>query len=69
MMRRLLIGSSSRGSNEKENEEKEKPKYNLPRATEIRLCEWPCDAFLQAAKFMRFQVILMHDIGSRHFWE
>ena len=34
---------------EKENEEKEKPKYNLPRAAEIWPCEWPCDAFLQAA--------------------
>ena len=44
-MRRLLRGSSSRGSKEKENEEKEKPKYNLPRAAKI----WPCDAFLQAA--------------------
>lgn len=49
MMRRLLRASSSRGSKEKENEEKEKPKYNLPRATDICPCVWPCDAFLQAA--------------------
>ena len=49
MLRRLLRGSSSCGSKEKENEEKEKPKYNLPRAMEIWPCEWPCDAFLQAA--------------------
>ena len=49
MLRRLLRGSSSWGSKEKENEEKERPKYNLPRTTEIWPCEWPCDAFLQAA--------------------
>ena len=48
-MRRLLRGSSRRGSKDKENEEKEKPKYNLPCTAEIRPCEWPCDAFLQAA--------------------
>ena len=48
-MRRLLRGSSSRGSKEMENEEKKKPKYNLPRTTEVRPCEWPCDVFLQAA--------------------
>ena len=46
---RFLRGCLSRGSKEKENEEKEKPKYNLPRAAKIWLCEWPCDAFLQAA--------------------
>ena len=49
MMRRFLRGSSSRGSKEKENEEKEKPKYNLPRIAEVRPCEWPSDAFLEAA--------------------
>ena len=49
-MRRLLRGSSSRGAKEKENEEKEKPKNKLPRAAEIWPCEWPCDAFLQAAR-------------------
>ena len=48
MLKRLLRGSSSRGSKENENEEKEKPKYN-PRTAEIWPCEWPCDAFLQAA--------------------
>ena len=48
-MRSLLRGSSSRGSKEEENDEKEKPKYNLPRAVEIRSCEWTCDAFLEAA--------------------
>ena len=49
MMRRLLRGSSSRGSKENENEEKKKPKYNLPRTTEVQPCEWPSDAFLRAA--------------------
>ena len=49
MMRRLLRGSSSRGLKGKENEEKGKPKYNLPRTAEVRPCEWPCDAFLEAA--------------------
>ena len=50
MMKRLLRGSSSRSSKDKQNEEKKKPKYNLPRTTEVRLCEWPCDAFLRAAR-------------------
>ena len=49
MLRRLLRGSSSQGSKEKENEEKEKPNYNLPRSAEILPCECPCDAFLKAA--------------------
>ena len=49
MLRRLLRGSSSWGSKEKENEENEKPKYNLPHTTEVRPCEWPCDAFSKAA--------------------
>src|SRR3989337_2559884 len=49
MLRRLLRGSSSRGSQEKQNEEREKPKYNLPRNAEVWPCEWPCDAFLEAA--------------------
>ena len=48
MMKRWLRGSSSRNSDENENEKK-KPKYNLPRAAEVRPCEWPCDAFLRAA--------------------
>ena len=49
MMKRWLRGSSSWNSNENENEEKKKPKYNLPRAAEVRPCEWPSDAFLGAA--------------------
>ena len=49
-MRRLFRGSSSRGSKEKENEEKKKPKYNLPHAAEVWPCEWQSDTFLRAAR-------------------
>ena len=34
----------------KQDKEKEKPKYNLPRLAEVRSCEWPCDDFLRAAE-------------------
>ena len=49
MLRRLLRGSSSQGSQEKQAKEKEKAKYNLPRLAEVRSCEWPCDDFLKEA--------------------
>ena len=45
IMKRFLRGSSSQSSKEKAP----KPKYNLPRTTEIRACEWPSDEFLRAA--------------------
>ena len=48
-MKRLLRGSSSRSSKDKQSEENKKPKYNLPRTAEVRPCEWPCDEFLRAA--------------------
>ena len=48
-MKRLLRGSSSRSSKDKQSEENKKPKYNLPRIAEVRPCEWPCDEFLRAA--------------------
>ena len=48
-MKRFLRGSSSRSSKEKQSEEAERPKYNLPRTAEVRPCEWPCDDFLRAA--------------------
>ena len=48
-MKRFLRGSSSRSSKDKQNEEDKKPKYNLPRTTEVHPCEWPCDEFLRAA--------------------
>ena len=49
MMKRLLRGSLSRTSKDKQNEENKNPKYNLPRTAEVRPCEWSCDAFLRAA--------------------
>src|SRR4051812_39415183 len=48
MLKRLVRGSLSRSSKDKQNEENKKPKYNLPRTAEVRPCEWPCDAFLRA---------------------
>ena len=42
MMRRLLRGSSSQCSKDKQAKKKENP-------AEVRLCEWPCDNFLRAA--------------------
>ena len=49
MLRKLLRGSSSQGSQEKQAKEKEKAKYNLPRLAKVRPCEWPCDDFLKEA--------------------
>ena len=49
-MKRFLRGSSSRSSKEKQNEEAKRRKYNLPRITEVRACEWPSDDFLRAAE-------------------
>ena len=53
-MKRLLRGSSSRSSKDKQSEEDKNPKYNLPRTAEVRPCEWPCDEFLKAARFLLF---------------
>ena len=50
MLRRLLRGSSSQGSQEKQAKEKEKAKYNLPRLAEVRACEWPCNDILKEAR-------------------
>ena len=50
MMKRFLRGSSSRSSKDKQREEEERPKYNLPRTAEVQPCEWPCDDFLRAAE-------------------
>ena len=50
MMKRLLRGSSSRSSKDKQSEENKMPKYNLPLTVEVRPCEWPCDEFLRAAR-------------------
>ena len=48
-MKRLLRGSSSRSSMDKQSEEDKRPKYNLPRTAEVRPCEWPSDDLLRAA--------------------
>ena len=48
-MKRFLRGSSSRSSKEKQNEEAQRPKYNLPRTAEVRPGEWPSDDFLREA--------------------
>ena len=66
-MRILLRGSSSQGSKEKENEEKEKPKYNLPRTMDIRPCEWPCDAFLEADEIYEDFYYLAENAGITDF--
>ena len=47
-MKRLLRGSSSRSSKDKQSEEDKRPKYNLPRTAEVRACEWPSEDFLRA---------------------
>ena len=49
MMRRLLRGSSSQSSKDKQSKENKEPKYNLPRTAEVRSYEWPSDDFLRAA--------------------
>ena len=48
-MKRLLKGSSSLSTKDKQSEEDKRPKYNLPRTAEVRPCEWTCDDFLRAA--------------------
>ena len=67
MMRRLLRGSSSRGSKEKENEKKGKPKYNLPRTAEVRPCEWPSDAFLRETGIYEDFYYLAENAGITDF--
>src|SRR3990170_3487239 len=67
MMRRLLRGSSSRGSKVDENEGKKKAKYNLPCTVEVRPCEWPCDAFLEAARIYEDFYYLTENAGITDF--
>ena len=64
MLKRLLRGSSSRGSKEKENE---KPKYNLPHTAVVRPCEWPDDAFLKAARIYEDFYYLAENAGITEF--
>ena len=67
MLKRLLRGSSSRGLKGKENEQNEKPKYNLPRTVEVRPCEWPCDPFLKAAGIYEDFYYLAENAGLTDF--
>ena len=47
MLRRVFSrGSSSRSS---EGTSWEAPRYNLPRVTEVRSCEWSCETFMNGA--------------------
>jgi hypothetical protein len=64
-MKRWSRGSSSRNSNE--NEEKKKPKYNLPRTAEVRSCEWPSDAFLRAVEIYDDFYYLAENVGITDF--
>jgi hypothetical protein len=66
-MKKWLRGSSSQGSGEKENEEKKKPKYNIPRATEVRPWEWPSDTFLRAARIYDDFYFLAENAGITAF--
>ena len=67
MMRRLLRGSSSQSSKDKQKEENKKPKYNLPRTTEVRPCEWPCNEFLEAAGIYKDFNYLAENAGITDF--
>ena len=67
MMKKWLKSSSSWGSKENENEEKKKPKYNLPRTIEVRPCEWPSDAFLRAAGIYEDYYYLAENAGITDF--
>jgi hypothetical protein len=66
-MRRWLRGSSSHNSEGNENEEKKKPKYNLPRAAEVRPCEWPSDTFLREARIYDDFYYLAENAGITAF--
>ena len=67
MLKRFLRGSSSQSSKDKQNQENKKPKYNLPRTTEVRPCEWPCDEFLRAAGIYEDFYYLAENAGLTDF--
>ena len=67
MLRKLLRGSSSQSSQEKQAKEKEKAKYHLPRLTEVRPCEWPCDDFLREAGIHEDFYALIETAGLNGF--
>ena len=66
-MKRFLRGSSSRSSKEKQSEETQRPKYNLPRTAEVRPCEWPSDDFLRAAGIYDDFYELAENVGLTDF--
>ena len=66
-MKIFLRGSSSRSSKDKQSEENKKPKYNLPRAAEVRPCEWPCDEFLREAGIHEDFYYLAENAGLTDF--
>ena len=66
-MKRLLRGSSSRSSKEKQKEEEQKPKFNLPRITEVRPCEWPSDDFLRSAGIYEDFNLSIENAGLTNF--
>ena len=51
----------------KQNEEKEKPKYNLLRTVVVRPCEWPSDAFLEADGIYEDFYYLVENAGITDF--
>ena len=67
MMKRLLRGSSSWSSKDKQSEENKKPKYNLPRTVEVRSCEWPCDEFLRVVGIYDDFYYLAENAGLTNF--
>ena len=67
MLRKLLRGSSSQSSQEKQAKEKEKAKYNLPHLAEVRSCEWPCDNFLREAGIYEDFYSLIENAGLTDF--
>ena len=67
MMKRLLRGSSSRSSKDKQSEENKKPKYNLPHTAEVRSYERPCDEFLRVAGIYEDLYYLAENAGLIDF--
>ena len=67
MLKRLLRGSSSRSSKDKQSEENKTPKYNLPRTAEVRPWEWPCDEFLREAGIYEDFYYLAENVGLTDF--
>ena len=65
-MRRFLRGSSSRNPKE---DEKNHPKYVVPRVTEVRACEWPSDEFLRATGLYEDFYYLVENAGLTAFVE